>query len=147
MTLYEYAENELKYTFGDDPDEMQAMMNKSILDIVKVFSDQGFSGFSAPYAINILTKLLNYKPLSPLEGTEDEWFDIDDPSTRNMQQNKRCFSVFRYDGDNSTAEMSDAKVFSDDGGESYYTSKDSFIPVVFPFTVPEKEFVYLDPEN
>ena len=54
-------------------DEMNDAMCEHILKMVNVFAEEGHSGFSANYAINILQKLLRFEPLSPLTGEDDEW--------------------------------------------------------------------------
>lgn len=65
--MIEYAKRELEL-IGKDEDGMQELMNKNILEIVEIFSKQGHSGFSAGYALNVLERLLKYKPLTPLTG-------------------------------------------------------------------------------
>lgn len=55
-----------------------------------------------------------------------------------MQQNKRCSSVFRRHFDNGTAYDIDGKVFSDDGGKTFYSCRESRIPVTFPYYPKEK---------
>lgn len=49
-------------------------MHDNIISIVEMFSEQGHSSFSASYAISHLTRLLEFKPLSPLTGEDDEWW-------------------------------------------------------------------------
>lgn len=138
--LVKWAEKELNRLVKND-DEMQQEINKDILEIVKVFSEQGHSGFSASYALNIITRLLDWKPIGALTGEEDEWIDVGN----NTCQNNRCSAVFRRGKDNSTAYYLDGKVFSDDGGETWYTNQDSVVPVTFPYTVPEKpEYIILE---
>ena len=44
--------------------------------MMQEFANEGHSGFSASYAISILTKLMDFKPLSPLTGEDDEWNNI-----------------------------------------------------------------------
>lgn len=153
MSLFEHAKNELK-SIGmlDSDDEMNTMMAQNVLELITVFAEQGHSGFSAPYCINMFTKLANFHPLSPLTGADDEWSDVtsyNDGTT--LYQNKRNGSVFR---DASGAYNIDGKVFWDwcrgEDGEpfkSYYTSKDSRVPVTFPYTVPDKPiYEYRQPE-
>ena len=60
----------------DSTDEMNVMMRKHVLHMMQEFANEGHSGFSASYAIGILTKLLDFKPLSPLTGEDDEWVDV-----------------------------------------------------------------------
>lgn len=134
--LTNWAKSELERIGGQD-DEMQQLMNKNILEVVEVFSNQGHSGFSASYALDIIKRLLDWKPITPITGEEDEWMEVSENMDGSTQQNKRCSAVFRENNDNSTAYYIDGKVFSDDGGETWWTGKDSFIPVVFPFVIPE----------
>ena len=144
MSLFEHAKNELK-AIGmlDSDDEMNTMMSDSILQLIETFAEQGHSGFSAPYCINMFTKLANFHPLSPLTGADDEWADVTEYSDgTTLYQNKRNGSVFR---DANGAYNIDGKVFWDwcrgEDGEpfkSYYTCKDSRVAVTFPYTVPDK---------
>lgn len=134
MTLRDYAEREMELAWPDC-DEMQELMKKDILEIVDVFSAQGHSGVSAPYAINVLNRLLRYRPLTPLTGEDDEWeesaFLSDEEKT--VEQNKRFSSVFRENYDNSTAHDIHGKIFSDDGGETWYSNRHSNVPITFPY--------------
>lgn len=151
MTLLSYAEDELNRIGLTDEDEYNGMMRKHILHMIKEFSDEGHSGFSAPYAISILTKLFAFKPLTPLTGEDDEWVNVRDYGGEPHWQNKRKSSVFK-DANGDVYDI-DGKVFwewckrpldEDDEGypgekvyKSYYTSRDSRVPVTFPYTVPD----------
>ena len=140
MNILDYAKTELNRILAtcedDDSRKMQKAMNKSILKCVKLFAKQRHSGSGASYSISLLTRLLEIKPLTPLTGEDSEWRDISEMAGEPMEQNLRCFAVFRRKHDNRTAFYSDGKIFSSDGGKSWFTSKDSQIHVNFPFTVP-----------
>jgi len=159
--LVKYAESEMDRIGLTDADEYNAMMRKHILGMVKLFSDEGHSGFSAPYAINILKKVLMFKPLSPLTGEDDEWTNVRDYGGEPHYQNKRLSSVFK--DANGDVYNIDGKVFwewckrpldKDEPGypgehvyKSYYTSRDSRVPVTFPYVVPDEpiyEYRYSD---
>ena len=127
----------------DSPDGMNRDMRKHILHMMKEFADEGHSGFSASYAISILTKLLDFKPLSPLTGEDSEWSDVREYGPTPYYQNKRRSSVFK-DADGSCYDI-DGKVFwewykdeDDNISKSYYTCRESRVPVTFPYTVPDK---------
>lgn len=134
----------------DSPDEMNQMMRKHILTMVQAFADEGHSGFSASYALSILTKLLDFKPLGPLTGEDSEWvhvYDEDDGSP--VYQNKRCSSVFK--GVKGAYNIN-GKVFwewfkDEETGKYYkssFTNSDSKIPVEFPYLIPkEPEYIYV----
>jgi hypothetical protein len=132
-------------------DEMQGMICNHVMKLIDVFSEEGHSGSTAPYAINMFQKLASFKPLTPLTGEDDEWIKHDygvDP----IYQNKRHGSVFK--DANGDAYDSDGKVFwewckrqldTDEEGypgervyKSYYSCRESRVPVTFPYTVPDK---------
>lgn len=133
-----YAEAELARLLGDpDGDEMQLVMNKHLVRMVRVFAREGHSGFSAGYAIACLEKLLRFEPLTPLTGEEDEWNDISDMHGEPCWQNRRCGRVFR---DATGAYDIEGKVFVDPDGCSY-TSRDSRVYITFPYR-PHTEIVH-----
>jgi len=148
--LVDYAKSEMDLIGLTDADEYNAAMRKHILGMVKLFSKEGHTGFSAPYAIDILSKVLRFKPLSPLTGEDDEWINVRDYGDEPHYQNKRLSSVFK--DPNGDVYNIDGKVFwewcmpYEEGGEpskSYYTSRDSRVPVTFPYNVPdEPQYVY-----
>lgn len=150
MNLYEHALNELKILEDNckDSDElnMQKVIDNNILELIKIFSNQGHTGATASYVISILNRLLEYKPLTPLTGEEDEWEDISKYQNNTPGwQNKRCPSIFKNE---KGAYWVEGKIFSNDNGKSWYTSSDSCVPVEFPFTVPDKsEIVINNAEN
>ena len=61
-------------------------------------------------------------------------------------QNKRCFSVFK-DGANAGAYNTNGYAFSDDGGKSYYTSRESHKSVTFPCPMVELKTKYIVKEK
>ena len=154
--LLSHAEDELNRIgmTEDSPDEMNRMMRKHILHMMQEFANEGHSGFSASYAISILTKLMDFKPLSPLTGEDSEWVNVSDYGPEPHYQNKRRSSVFK-NADGSCYDI-DGKVFWEcampyEEGEkpykSYYTNRESRVPVTFPYTVPDKpiyEYRYSD---
>jgi len=156
MSLLSYAEDELTRIgmIEDSPDEMNVEMRKHILHMVKEFSEEGHSGFSGRYALNILIKLLDFKPLTPLTGADDEWINLEEYSHVPHWQNKRRSSVFK-DADGSCYDI-DGKVFwewyKDNEGnisKSYYSGSGCSTPVTFPYTPPDKpiyEYKHSDAE-
>lgn len=133
--LLAHADRELPPA-GDD--EMQALMNQGLRELVLVFSTQGHSGFSAPYAVGALEKLLRFGPLRPLTGEADEWIEVD----LGVFQNRRCGRVFKSaERFNGQAYDIDGKVFRDRRG--CYTNGESAVPVTFPYT-PVTVYVDVD---
>lgn len=133
--MLDYAKEELRRIRStDEPDEMQDMMDAHILRMVQTFADEGHSGFSAAYAVNILQKLLRFEPLTPLTGDPDEWNQVGE----GMWQNRRCSHVFK-DAEDGEAYDIEAVIFRDPDGASY-TSRDSKRTITFPYT-PTREYV------
>lgn len=135
--LFSHADNELPPA----NDEMQALMNAQLKELILVFSTHGHSGFSASYAVTALEKLLRFKPLGPLTGEPSEWVDHGE-----CKQNKRCSHVFiqadRFDGQ---AYDIDAVVFREPSG-TCFTGRGSAQPITFPYT-PQKIYVDVDDDG
>ena len=108
------------------------MVCDNILDILRVFSEQGHSGSSAPYVINLFTKLAMFKPISPLTGEDSEWDEISD----GIYQNNRASTVFK---DHDRVYDINGKVFREKDG-ACFTSSESRVDVTFPYT-PTTEYV------
>lgn len=139
--LMDYAKREMQNWIKSD-DVYDRLMAKSVLQLIKTFEKQGHSGFSAPIAIEAFRRLASFKPFSPLTGNDDEWEKIDE----NTYQNKRCFSVFK-DKDGNAYDV-DGRMFSRDGGKTWFTNKDSSVPVTFPYVVKDNpERILLDSED
>ena len=155
--LITHAQNEFRAAKwiddnGNYCDEMQGMICDHVLKLLQVFSDEGHSGSSAPYAINMFARLAKYEPIAPLTGEDWEWNEVSERMGSKCWQNKRASHVFK---DETGAYDINGKVFwewmpdLDENGptgkahKSYYTSRDSRVPVTFPYVVPEKpEYVY-----
>lgn len=138
-----HAERELEILLNQCEDEegreMQKHINKDILEVVEIFSNQGHSGFSANYAIGMIEKLLRYEPITPLTGADDEWTKLD-YNDDTKYQNKRCSRVFK-NADGQAYDI-EGKIFSEDGGRSWYQSKDSREYIKFPYR-PHTEKIIL----
>lgn len=138
--LVKYAKKELDLLLEtiDKTDKqaikMQKLMHDDVLEVIQVISRQEHSGFSMGYFKNQLDRLMMFKPLLPLTGEDSEWNEVGE----NLEQNNRCYSVFRENGDNLTAYNNSAKIFSDDGGQTWYSSNDSREKISFPYTVPRE---------
>ena len=126
-------------------DEMQEAICKHVMKLLEVFNEEGHSGSSAPYAINMFSKLAGFEPLVPLTGEDWEWNVVTDYSGEPYYQNKRCSHVFKKaDG---KAYDSNGKVFwewyTDEDGEkrkSHYQCSHSRVYIEFPYT-PTIEYV------
>lgn len=131
--LRSFAENELARLMPEGGCEMQEAMNADILSLVSTFAEQGHSGMSAAYAIGALQKLVNFEPLTPLTGEDDEWNECGP----GLWQNRRCPSVFKEE--DGQAYNIAGKVFVEPDGVAF-TNSESRVPVTFPYT-PKTEYV------
>lgn len=111
MNLVEHGEMELKKV-GFNPREITSIESdedytdsiaNSVLELLKVFAQQGHSGFSGAQTIELFYKLAKWENLGPLTDDPDEWFDlvgagmvVDDGESARYQ-NKRNSSCFSYD--------------------------------------------------
>ena len=121
---------------GFESDDMQDWIEKCVLDILDLIANQGHSGFSHDYLLSLLIPLLKGKPITPLTGNDWEW-----NNEYSLIQNKRCFSVFK-DPDGS-AYSTEGYAFSDDGGKTYWTSRESWKTVNFPCNNKQLETEYV----
>lgn len=129
---------------GNFQDEMQEAICNHVLKLLEVFSEEGHSGTTAPYTINLFKSLAMFEPIVPVTGEDWEWNEV----SPGLLQNKRCSHVFkdvnRFDGQ---AYDIDAVIFydwhTDEEGnkyKSYFTSSNSVKTITFPYT-PSKEYV------
>lgn len=131
--LEDFAKDELTRAglFSKDSD-YGGMMGDAVMKLIKVFSEEGHSGFSAGMAVNIFERVARFEPLTPLTGADDEWVEVGEGTF----QNKRCSHVFKENGE---AYDIDGKVFRKPSG-ACYTNGNSRVPVTFPY-VPKTEYI------
>ena len=140
MGLITHAEKEMELAWPKS-NEMQDAVKKDVLQLIEVFAKQGHSGMSAPYVLGVFTKLARFEPLSPLTGADDEWTE----ASEGIFQNNRCGEVFKC-GKNGEAYWINGKIFREPNGCTY-TSKESCVPVTFPWVKPEPEIVDVPTEE
>jgi hypothetical protein len=92
--LVKHAELELGAAGIAGDDGYNGLLYEAIMAHVRLFADQGHSGFSAPMVVGALQKLLMFEPLTPLTGDDTEWNQVSD----GLWQNRRCSHVFKGEG-------------------------------------------------
>ena len=113
--------------------DMQARIYRNIFDLLMTFSEENHSGTTAPYTIDLFSKLALFKPIVPLTGEDDEWIEVGE----GVYQNRRCSNIFKEKGEAYNIE---GKIFVESGGGSY-TNKDSRVVIKeFPHT-PTSEYI------
>lgn len=123
---------------GKFSDDYQESICKDILEILVVVSRQEHSESSLSYLKKILYNLLDFKPISPLTGEDDEWVKI----SEGLVQNRRMSTVFKSVGKfNGQAYWIDGKIFyeeDENGKKSHFTNFKSHVPIAFPFSPDTK---------
>jgi hypothetical protein len=111
---------------AEDPDKW---IQQNLLDLLRVMSMQGHSGFSASYLVTTFAELARYQPLGPLTGADSEWVEVGN----GVWQNNRCSHVFKQaDRFNGQAYDIDGRIFREPNGCTY-TSAESRVPITFPY--------------
>ena len=99
MGLVAHAEEELRRAgLFDDDSDYAGMLGKAVVALVKVFAEQGHSGFSAHRTLELFNVVANFKTLTPLTSDPSEWNDVSEISGHPLWQNRRQSSTFSKDG-------------------------------------------------
>ena len=118
---------------------------ESALKAYKSLIEDGHSGFSIRLTKQILNRLIDGKPLTPIEDTDDIWSDISDISGLNGEvvnyQCKRMSSLFKYVYADGTVEYKDIDryycVDINNTEVMYYSGLvQRIIDEMFPITMP-----------
>lgn len=113
--LIDHAKYELELAgLLDKGSDYDGMLGKAVLELVKVFAKQGHSGFSAQRTLDVFSIVANYKPLTPIGDTKDEWMDVSASSGTPMWQNKRRSTTFSRDAGSTWYDIDDSKLNNGD---------------------------------
>lgn len=148
MSMTGWAENEVKIACKrENPDwngetfDYGCSCYQSALKAYKSLCEDGHSGFSYGITKSILKRLLDEKPLTPIEDTEDVWgMSYKDEDGSESFQCKRMSSLFKHVD-------KDGNIFYSDCGRDYCQEitnpKDTYsggvgniIDEMFPITMP-----------
>lgn len=125
--LLTFAETELKAAGLVGPEAAyDGDVAKAVLELIKVFSDQGHSGGSAEMVTGCFSRLSRFQPLGPLTGAPEEWMEVHP----GVEQNRRCPHIFRQGGEVMNI---DGIIWREPSG-SCYTNRHSRVAVTFPYT-------------
>lgn len=102
MSMQEWAKREVeiasKRERGDNPEDewdYGVACYKGALEAFEVLCNQGHSGYSICFTKQILNRLIDGKPLTPIEDTEDVWNLVESNEVRKCYQCKRMSSLFK----------------------------------------------------
>jgi hypothetical protein len=129
-----HAERELKIAgLFDEDSDYGGMLGEAVMNMVRTFSGEGHSGFSAGMAIAAFQKVASFEPLTPLTGDDDEWTEV----AEGTWQNQRCSHVFK-EADGRAYDI-DGRIFREPDG-ACFTNRESRVFVNFPY-IPTREYV------
>src|SRR5438105_3839923 len=90
--LVAHAVSELEFAFPKKEDQLyDGAIQESVIELMRVFANQGHSGGSAPIVTALFSKLASFEPLTPLTFADNEWFEHENE----IFQNKRNSAVFK----------------------------------------------------
>lgn len=149
MSMTEWAENEVKIACKkENPDwngenfDYGCSCYQSALKAYKSLMEDDHSGASFAITRNILERLLNERPLTPIEDTEDVWNEIkvfSDKSDETVYQCNRLHSLFKTVKKNDSVSYSDNSRYIGIDEKGYeYSSRfvSEIIDELFPITMP-----------
>lgn len=152
MSMLEWAEREIEIACarerGDNKNDGEwdygCACYESALKAFKSLLGDGHSGLSISITKSILFRLIDGKPLTPIEDTPDVWSDVSRYSPKDRRttyQCKRMSSLFKYVYDDGTVKYNDINrvrcVDIKHTTVSYHSSLVSrLINDMFPITMP-----------
>lgn len=164
MSVTEWAEAEIdlvKKKIKEDSEfsheyDYQSLCYDSALKAFKVLMSDEHSGMSMVITQSILNRLIDVKPLTPIEDTDDIWIDVMTYETHKLYQCSRMSSLFKsvyYTGRIKYSDNNRWIVQSTDDSKLRYHSSfvtktmDELYPITMPYyplgkamTVYEEEF-------
>lgn len=115
--LEDHAKRELELAGLFDKDsDYDGMLGEAVLELVKVFAKQGHSGFSAAMTLKLFNEVANFKPLTPIGKSKDEWMDVAEMTAdgKGMWQNLRRSTTFSRDGGKTWYDIDDPSLNNGD---------------------------------
>ena len=118
---------------------------ESALKAFEALCRDGHSGFSIKMTQEILNRLIDGKPLTPIEDTDDVWHNVSEVSPNKdsykLYQCKRMSSLFKYVYDDGTVEYSEnGRVYCvniNNPNDTYSSGlARRIIDAMFPITMP-----------
>ena len=157
MGMLEWAQREIdiacKRERGDTPEgewDYGCACYESALKAYKSLMEDGHSGFSIGLTKQILNRLIDGKPLSPIEDTPDIWNLVSEHEPGEIYQCKRMSSLFKYIDEDGTVSYSDVNriVCVDIHNEhnSYYSGLVSRLmneryPITLPYCPAQRRYL------
>lgn len=107
--LMKHAEREMRLAGLYDTDsDYGGMLPEAVMALVEAHSKQGHSGGSHHITLEIFNRVINYKTLTPIGTTQEEWFKHD----------------YQVAGEDCWQNIRQSSCFSQDGGKTWYDLDD-----------------------
>lgn len=150
MSMYEYAKREIEIAKRFEAKDVRegefdygGACYDSALKAFKSLAEDGHSGFSIGLTQNILNRLIDGKPLTPIEDTDDIWNEVshDDKQKYTTYQCARMSSLFKEVYEDGSVRYNDINRFIcvDINNQSTYHSHlvsdivEDMYPIEFPY--------------
>lgn len=139
--MIKWAEDEVSIVKQNNKDEYYSMCLDAALEVYEMLCKQGHSGYSIAVTEQILHRLIEREPLSPIEDVPDVWNEVAD---RKYQCNR--YSGLFKDVIDASAQYTDVNRFVchevDNPNIPFHSglvtrTLDKMFPIVFPY-FPEK---------
>lgn len=142
-----WAENEIRIACKkENPDwdgesfDYGCACYQSALKAYNSLLEDEHSGMSIGFTKNILNRLIEGKPLTPIEDNKEDWNDVTYDDGETCYQNKRYSALFKHVDKDSNVSFSDVDrvVFydGDRGFGSHYGKVNRIVDDMFPITMP-----------
>lgn len=149
MDMLEWAKNEVaiasKRERGDKPEcewDYGCACYGSAMRAFESLLGDGHSGMSIVFTKNILDRLIDKKPLTPIEDTEDVWdYVYRNEDGSKIYQCKRMYSLFKYVAQDGSVTYSDIDRYYCTNEENPHLSwRNNFVAKIYdemyPLTLP-----------
>ena len=157
MSMSEWAEREIEIACKREREAAEDCgfdygtgCYQSALKAYKSLMKDGHSGFSFGFTRNILKRLLNELPLTPIEDTDDEWNEVHvDKNGTTTYQCKRMYDLFKYVDKDGNVKYSGGRkyyCFIKENPENTFSSgigsrlMDELYPITFPYFPPKGQY-------
>lgn len=121
MSKKEWAAKEIEL-FCEKYGDYAKLCASAALDAFNFIADQGHSGCSIEATKSVLFDLLNERPLTPIEGADDEWvlpYDTDDSKVYHNLRRFQLYKTVYLDGHVEYEDLGTSYCIDKDGGATY----------------------------
>lgn len=146
-----FDELERHKLFDSEGDFYGGMTGKAVIELLQVLEKQDHSGMSRNIVTKLFYRLAKGLPLSSVTNDLEEWEVVGQKCGHACYRNIRCPQItMSWDSKQEKYQAYDtnAVIFSNDGGKTWFSSADSTIQIELPYNVPiDVKKVYVSDES